>query len=108
MLVLSRKAGQELVLGDNVRITITKISGNRVTLGVTAPDDVRIIRGELETIVKSFEDDDAEGTTRSARSKRGIEFELATEIDADDPPSGARAGVVLSRGGPLADAINQF
>ncbi len=108
MLVLSRKAGQELVLGDNVRITITKISGNRVTLGVTAPDDVRIIRGELESIVKSFEDDDGEGTTRGARNKRGIEFELATETDSDDSPSGVRAGVVLSRGGPLADAINQF
>lgn len=56
MLVLSRKSGQELIIGDNVRITINKISGNRVTLGINAPDEVRIIRGELEPIVKSFED----------------------------------------------------
>jgi carbon storage regulator len=60
MLVLSRKSGQELVLGDNVRVTVTKISGNRVTLGITAPDNVRIIRGELESIAKSFEQPEAE------------------------------------------------
>ena len=60
MLVLSRKSGQELVLGDNVRVTVTKISGNRVTLGITAPDNVRIIRGELESIVESFEQPEAE------------------------------------------------
>ena len=56
MLVLSRKVGQEIVVGDSVRITITKVSGNRVTLGVEAPDDVRILRGELRSIVFAFED----------------------------------------------------
>ncbi len=56
MLVLSRKVGQEIVVGDSVRITITKVSGNRVTLGVEAPDDVRILRGELRSIVGAFED----------------------------------------------------
>ena len=57
MLVLSRKVGQEIVIGDNVRITITKVSGNRVTLGVDAPEDVRILRGELEPIARSFEEE---------------------------------------------------
>ena len=56
MLVLSRKVGQEIVVGDSVRITVTKVSGNRVTLGVEAPDDVRILRGELRSIVFAFED----------------------------------------------------
>jgi len=108
MLVLSRKAGQELVLGDNVRITITKISGNRVTLGVTAPDDVRIIRGELESIVKSFEYSDDDKNVRSNKRKdRRVELEL-TDAESEDSPSGVRAGVVLNHGGPLADAINQF
>lgn len=55
MLVLSRKVGQEILVGDNVRITVTKVSGNRVTLGVEAPDHVRILRGELEPIATSFE-----------------------------------------------------
>ena len=60
MLVLSRKVGEEIVVGDNVRITVTKVSGNRVTLGVDAPDHVRILRGELEPIVNTF----AEGKER--------------------------------------------
>ncbi len=55
MLVLSRKIGQEIVVGDSVRITVTKVSGNRVTLGVDAPDHVRILRGELAPIVCAFE-----------------------------------------------------
>ena len=60
MLVLSRKPGQELVIGDNVRITVNRVSGNRVTLGISAPDEVRIVRGELDPIVTSFEKEDSE------------------------------------------------
>ena len=55
MLVLSRKVGQELIIGDNVRITVNRIGGSRVTIGISAPDEVRIVRGELEPIVRSFE-----------------------------------------------------
>ncbi len=55
MLILTRKIGQEIVVGESVRITVTKVSGNRVTLGVDAPDHVRILRGELAPIVCAFE-----------------------------------------------------
>ncbi|GEM_PF-1309532 len=48
MLVLSRKEGERLVIGENVIITVNRISGNRITLGIEAPRDVRIVRGELE------------------------------------------------------------
>jgi carbon storage regulator CsrA len=54
MLVLSRKVGQELVIGDNIRITVNRVGGSRVTLGITAPEEVRIVRAELEPIVRSF------------------------------------------------------
>jgi carbon storage regulator len=47
MLVLSRKAGEEIVIGDNIKVVIGRISGNRVTIGIKAPDDVHIKRGEL-------------------------------------------------------------
>ena len=55
MLVLTRKAGQEIVIGDNIRLQINKVSGNRVTIGISAPDEVRIVRGELEPVIRSFE-----------------------------------------------------
>jgi len=47
MLVLSRKIGEEIVIGDNIRVTVVAIRGNQVRLGFTAPDDVTIHRSEL-------------------------------------------------------------
>ncbi len=47
MLVLSRKEGEQLLIGDNIVLTINRISGNRVAIGIEAPRDVRIVRGEL-------------------------------------------------------------
>lgn len=48
MLVLSRKIGEKLVIGDNITVVVNRIAGNRVTLGIEAPADVRVIRGELQ------------------------------------------------------------
>jgi|688.fasta_scaffold10684_2 carbon storage regulator CsrA len=48
MLVLSRKEGEKLLVGENITIVISKISGNRVTIGIEAPRDVKVVRGELE------------------------------------------------------------
>jgi carbon storage regulator len=49
MLVLSRKEGEKLVIGDNITLVVSKISGNRVTVGIEAPADVKIFRGELQS-----------------------------------------------------------
>lgn len=51
MLVLSRKEGEKLVIGDNITLVVSKISGNRITLGIEAPADVKIMRGELKELV---------------------------------------------------------
>ena len=48
MLVLSRKVGERLVIGGNITVVVNRVAGNRVTLGIEAPDTVRIVRGELE------------------------------------------------------------
>jgi carbon storage regulator len=48
MLVLSRKIGERLVIGENISIVVSRVAGNRVTLGIEAPSEVRIIRGELK------------------------------------------------------------
>lgn len=47
MLVLSRKIGQRLIIGNNIAVTVNRIAGNRVTIGVEAPADVKVIRSEL-------------------------------------------------------------
>lgn len=48
MLVLSRKVGTKIRIGDNIVITIKRISGDRVSIGFEAPSEVTIVRGELE------------------------------------------------------------
>jgi carbon storage regulator len=48
MLVLSRKAGEQLYIGDNIVLTVSRINGNRVAIAIDAPRDVRIVRAELE------------------------------------------------------------
>ncbi|QEG20711.1 carbon storage regulator [Mariniblastus fucicola] len=47
MLVLSRKKNESIVIGENVRIEILKVSGNTVRIGIQAPRDVKVLRGEL-------------------------------------------------------------
>ena len=47
MLVLSRKVGEKLVIGDDIVVTVNRIAGQRVSLGVEAPGHVRIVRSEL-------------------------------------------------------------
>ena len=48
MLVLSRKVGEQIVIGDDITVVVNRIDGNRVSIGIQAPNDVRIVRGELE------------------------------------------------------------
>jgi carbon storage regulator CsrA len=55
MLVLSRKVGERIHVGDNIVLEIRRIAGNRVTLALDAPRDVRILRGELEHAAREFE-----------------------------------------------------
>jgi carbon storage regulator len=47
MLVLSRKPGEQIIIGNGITVTVVEVIGNRVRLGITAPDQVRILRGEL-------------------------------------------------------------
>jgi carbon storage regulator len=48
MLVLGRKAGEKLCIGNNIGITVLGIHGNVVKLGIEAPRDVRVLRSELQ------------------------------------------------------------
>ena len=47
MLVLSRKAGETVLIGDRIKVSVLNLEGGRVRLGFEAPEDVRILRGEL-------------------------------------------------------------
>jgi carbon storage regulator len=47
MLVLSRKIGEKIMIGDGIVVVVKRILGQRVTFGIEAPESVRIVRGEL-------------------------------------------------------------
>jgi carbon storage regulator len=62
MLVLSRKVGERIHVGDNIVLEIRRIAGNRVTVALEAPRDVRILRGELEGPAREFRSHDGKGS----------------------------------------------
>jgi len=47
MLVLSRKLGEKIVIGDNIVVTVVKIDRNQIRLGIEAPQDVQVYREEI-------------------------------------------------------------
>jgi carbon storage regulator len=47
MLVLSRKIGERIIVNDTITVEVLQVVGNRVRLGITAPDGVPIMREEL-------------------------------------------------------------
>ena len=53
MLVITRKAGEALCLGDDVTITVLEISGSVVRLGIEAPAEVPVFRHEIWAAVKA-------------------------------------------------------
>ncbi len=53
MLVLSRRERERIKLGDSIVVTIVRVSGDRVRIGIEAPPEVLVLRDELEPRVVS-------------------------------------------------------
>lgn len=47
MLVLARKQNESIIIGDNIKIKILGVNGNTVRIGIEAPREVKVLRGEL-------------------------------------------------------------
>ena len=48
MLVLSRRERERIKLGDSIVVTVVRVAGDKVRLGIEAPPEVLVLRGELE------------------------------------------------------------
>ena len=53
MLVLTRRPGQSIIVGDSIELVVVRIEGDRVVLGIDAPRDVRVVRAELLRAVEA-------------------------------------------------------
>jgi carbon storage regulator len=62
MLMMTRRAGQKIVLGDNITIEVVEVAGNTVRLGVDAPRSVPVYREEIWTAVRAENEAAATGT----------------------------------------------
>lgn len=57
MLVLSRKVGERIWIGENIAVTVVRITGGGVRLGIEAPSDMAVVREELKKKIESSEKD---------------------------------------------------
>lgn len=64
MLVLGRRVGETIMIGDDIKLTVLGISGSQVRLGLAAPDEVLILREELVKRDKARERGAVLGGTR--------------------------------------------
>lgn len=60
MLILTRKTGESLLVGDDVEITVLSVRGSQVKLGVNAPKDIAVRRQEIYQKIKDTESQQSE------------------------------------------------
>ena len=63
MLVLSRKVGQKILIGDRISVTVVRVGQGGVRIGVEAPEEMEVVREELKS-------DEAKGVAGKSRASR--------------------------------------
>jgi carbon storage regulator len=85
MLVLTRKPGQSIMIGDGVEIQVLSVSGEKVRLGVTAPREVGIFRNEVyERISDEREDQTQEEERKEEEPEEGERKDVGSHRAALD------------------------
>lgn len=70
MLVLSRKVGERIRIGDGVVITVVRITGGGVRLGIEAPPELSVVREELYQALQAQDGQPQDGQHRTKPSPR--------------------------------------
>jgi carbon storage regulator len=56
MLVLSRKVGEKILIGDNISVTVVRVAQGIVRIGVEAPQDLPVVREEIKDQMREHKD----------------------------------------------------
>jgi carbon storage regulator len=76
MLVLTRKPGQSIMIGDGVEVQVLSVAGEKVRLGITAPRDVSIFRNEVYDRIENEAASRAENETADDSTNAAVEDAL--------------------------------
>ena len=96
MLVLTRKSQDSIRIGDHIKVTILRIKGNTVRIGVEAPEDVRIVRGELPHFGDLLKDSSSTEVTPVREPATGLGSDLSpanratSKLDVADQEQSSR------------------
>jgi carbon storage regulator len=71
MLVLTRKQNEKIRIGDSITVTVLRMKGKGVRLGIEAPQDVNVIRGELCFELSEEEAEESEADASTSDAPRG-------------------------------------
>ncbi|PHR99373.1 MAG: hypothetical protein COA78_25030 [Blastopirellula sp.] len=82
MLVLTRKQQEQIRIGDNITLTILKVKGKSIRIGIDAPKDIRVVRGELIDTVKTAASGD--GTTSSVVKRVASHLDINEKLNRID------------------------
>ena len=67
MLILTRRVGETLMIGDNVTVTVLGVRGNQVRIGVNAPKDVTVHREEIYDRIQKEKEGNSSSPQKNAR-----------------------------------------
>ncbi|MDP7018942.1 MAG: carbon storage regulator [Pirellulaceae bacterium] len=91
MLVLTRKSQEQIRIGDDIVVTVLRVKGNSVRVGVEAPRQIRVVRGELPPKPAPFSELSATDKATDKATDEPARLPAAAEAACDEAGTGEPA-----------------